>query len=299
MDSSPTLHDFVLNLLCDATARSAFELDPEGALQAAGLGDITAADVQEVIPLVVDYAPVSGLPTLAPTEQLTAGVSDLDLAGAVRHLQVTAQQLALGLPQPAADVNAAAAGAVTVTGGGLLGDPLVAGVPALDGLDGLGLPSTVGGVTLPGETGADAGAGLTVEHDPAAGVDAGLVGPVAGAVDATAGGTVSGLGSGAEDLVGGTAFGTLDIAVNTVTGAPGGLLDPLTDHPVVGPATSTVDGVLGSVVRPDAVLGDAGVDVGATLHGVGSATGVGGLLGGVGNPADAGARDGDGLIDLF
>jgi hypothetical protein len=39
MDSSPTLQDFVLNLIYDPGARSAFELDPHGTLEAAGLGD--------------------------------------------------------------------------------------------------------------------------------------------------------------------------------------------------------------------------------------------------------------------
>jgi hypothetical protein len=34
MDSSPTLQDFVLNLIYDPAARSAFELDPESALHA-------------------------------------------------------------------------------------------------------------------------------------------------------------------------------------------------------------------------------------------------------------------------
>jgi hypothetical protein len=284
MDSSPTLHDFVLNLLCDATARSAFELDPEGALEAAGLGDITAADVQEVIPLVVDYAPVQGIPALIPTDQLAAGVTEVDMAGAVRHLQAVTQQLALGVPQPIADVNAAAASAVTVNGGGLLTDPLPVG-----GLSGLsGLSTLPGGVTtLPAGVGADAG--LSVDHDPAAGVDAGLV--------AAVGGTVTGADQVvAETAIGGT-FGALDVAVNTVAGvAPAGLLDPLADDPALLPSTS---GVLGSVIRPDAAAG-GGVDVDATLHGVGTAvTGVGGLVG-LGQPGDAGAREqGDGLLDLF
>ncbi|PWU56369.1 hypothetical protein DLJ47_06365, partial [Micromonospora sp. S4605] len=61
VDANASLQDFVLNLLADAGARSAFDLDPEGALRAAGLNDITAADVQDVVPLVVDYAPVHGL----------------------------------------------------------------------------------------------------------------------------------------------------------------------------------------------------------------------------------------------
>src|ERR1700742_1845665 len=94
MDSSPTLQDFVLNLIYDPAARSAFELDPESALHAAGLGDITAADVQQVIPLVVDSAPVAGLQGLAGAYDLTTGVANLDVAGAVSHLQAITSQVA-------------------------------------------------------------------------------------------------------------------------------------------------------------------------------------------------------------
>jgi hypothetical protein len=51
-----TLHDFVLTLLTDQKAMGAFQLDPEGVLNKAGLADITPQDVQEAIPLVMDYA---------------------------------------------------------------------------------------------------------------------------------------------------------------------------------------------------------------------------------------------------
>jgi hypothetical protein len=52
-----TLHDFVLDLLSNDTARSAFGADPAAALAGAGLHDVTPQDVQEVVPLVLDYAP--------------------------------------------------------------------------------------------------------------------------------------------------------------------------------------------------------------------------------------------------
>ena len=57
MQSPLTLHDFVMNLLCDADAQAAFDLDPDGTLRAAGLGDVTPADVRDVLPLVADYLP--------------------------------------------------------------------------------------------------------------------------------------------------------------------------------------------------------------------------------------------------
>jgi hypothetical protein len=61
MNPAQTLHDFTLNLLNDSAARSAFGADPERVLSEAGLGDVTAADVHEVVPLVLDIAPVSSL----------------------------------------------------------------------------------------------------------------------------------------------------------------------------------------------------------------------------------------------
>lgn len=57
------LHDFVLNLLTDDAARSAFAADPTAALTDAGLSDVTPQDIQEVAPLVAEYAPdLSALP---------------------------------------------------------------------------------------------------------------------------------------------------------------------------------------------------------------------------------------------
>jgi hypothetical protein len=55
--SFQNLQDFVLNLLNDEAARSAYAADPTGALADAGLGDLTPQDVQEVIPLVTDSLP--------------------------------------------------------------------------------------------------------------------------------------------------------------------------------------------------------------------------------------------------
>jgi hypothetical protein len=85
-----TLHDFVLDLLSNDTARSAFGADPSAALADAGLHDVTPQDVQEVIPLVMDYAP--------------AGLGGLPLAGSadsvIQQLQAVAQVGdAQGLPR--------------------------------------------------------------------------------------------------------------------------------------------------------------------------------------------------------
>src|SRR5437763_12797461 len=68
MHPTPTLHDFVLNLLTNSEARSAFQLDPAGTLTAAGLGDVSPTDVRDLIPLVADVTPahVAGLDTGLP-----------------------------------------------------------------------------------------------------------------------------------------------------------------------------------------------------------------------------------------
>lgn len=52
-----TLHDFVSSLINDEAAKAAYLANPLGALSAAGLGDLTPADVQEVLPLVADSLP--------------------------------------------------------------------------------------------------------------------------------------------------------------------------------------------------------------------------------------------------
>ncbi|MFD7660937.1 IniB N-terminal domain-containing protein, partial [Actinosynnema sp. NPDC059797] len=60
-----TLQDFALGLLTDEAARTAFQSDPQGVLDAAGLGDLSPLDVQEVLPLVADQvaSPDLGLGT--------------------------------------------------------------------------------------------------------------------------------------------------------------------------------------------------------------------------------------------
>ncbi|GLY48986.1 IniB N-terminal domain-containing protein [Lentzea sp. NBRC 102530] len=68
-----TLHDFTLGLLSDPDARSAFQLDPQGTLDAAGLGDVAPSDIQELLPLVLDFAPVTDLGDFGST------ISGLDL----------------------------------------------------------------------------------------------------------------------------------------------------------------------------------------------------------------------------
>jgi len=301
---TPTLHDFVLNLLTDADARTAFELDPEGVLVDAGLGDITEADVQEVIPLVMDYVPISGLTGLVGADEPVLGGFDGDVTGAVRQLQ-DITQIAVAGHSHGSDftVNATAAAGVTVNAGGL---PLGPGaLPVLGGWDG-------GQGGLPG---------LSLLDDPAGTLDAvhpvlGSVDPVLGSVDPVLGtvdpvlGTVDPvldsvdpvLGAtdpilGSVDPVLGGAYGAVDVTLGTVTGLDpvagtvdslglGGLTGTGTDaHTLLDPVTGTVTHTVDSTVT--------GVS-GSTLSGHGDSL-LGGLLGGDSAPADA-DHDSGGLL---
>jgi hypothetical protein len=49
-----TLHGFASTLLSDPEAMAAYNVDPQGALDRAGLADITPQDVQEIFPLVTE-----------------------------------------------------------------------------------------------------------------------------------------------------------------------------------------------------------------------------------------------------
>jgi hypothetical protein len=235
MEFSPTLQDFVLNLIYDPGARSAFELDPHGTLEAAGLSDITAADVQDVLPLVLDYAPLGTVPAtagLSQVDEVTTGVAHLDVAGAVAHLQSITTQVGSGAYS---DLGVAAAGTMTA-------DHLVSGVV---------------------NTGLSVTGGLDLSHDPAAGLDAVAHAPVAQhaavagtldttittATDLSGSHAIGGLlpdgslaggvdGSGLHDgvlhgggLHDGGLDGTIDHHLSTVTGLADGLTHPAAPEP--------------------------------------------------------------------
>lgn len=91
-----TLHDFVLNLLSDSQALTAFEQDPAAVLDHAGLSGISAVDVQEVIPLVMDMVPQAGALEGA-LNQLPLDSLDTGQLGAIQQLQFVTQALG-GLP---------------------------------------------------------------------------------------------------------------------------------------------------------------------------------------------------------
>ncbi|MFC6015619.1 IniB N-terminal domain-containing protein, partial [Plantactinospora solaniradicis] len=242
VESTQTLHDFVINLLGDADLRSAFELDPEGTLESLGLCDVTPGDVQDVLPLVIDSVPLQGLADLGAVDSLGLGSVSLSPSGVVGQVQTVANQFTAGLYSTGADVTVAGVGAVSVDPTGL---DVAAGLPVL-GLDS-GLSVDLSGV-----------------HD------------VAGTLDSTVLGTVGG----AETLDG--VLGTADSAANTVTGTLNGVtglvgagdlgianLGSITDLGSVTDLDGTLGGVTGTVT-----------DLGSVAD-LGSVTDLDGTVGGV------------------
>ncbi|GIM97381.1 IniB N-terminal domain-containing protein [Paractinoplanes toevensis] len=289
MDSSPTLQDFVLNLIYDPSARSAFEVDPHGSLQQAGLGDVTAADVQDVLPLVLDFAPLSGLTTTDPVAQvdsLTMGVANLDIAGAAAHLQSITAQLGGNTSHFTGDLNVAAAGAVTVSVDHLISGALDNGLVLHDGglFGHTGLGVTGAGGLVSDVTGA---AGLTADYDPGTGLDAGADVDLHAGVTAPVQQTVTDVTYGADGLVSHLTpglTGSLDGTISAVTGITGSIgvggAHDLDVSGVHGATSSIVGSVIGSDpaggLLPDGT-GVAGVD--STVSGIEHS--VSGVVGGV------------------
>ncbi|MBM0237789.1 IniB N-terminal domain-containing protein [Micromonospora sp. ATA32] len=290
MDSHQTLHDFVLNLLTDPDARSAFDLDPEGALQAAGLSDITAADVQDVVPLVVDYAPGQGLAPLAPmTGQLGLDPLVTDTTDVVGQLQTVAQQISISSSYTGVDVKAGMLGAIAV-------DPTAVSVGA-SLVPGIGVGIGPGGLVT----------NLTGVHDVAHTLDSDVVGAVDAVADPAVGDVVGTVGN-PEGLLGGTDTGLLggdgllggglsstqgqvDGIVGSLgvhdtlgglglgDGGVGGVVPQLDVPSTVGGVTHHVDGVLSGVT------GTVGDVTGGVTHGV---TGDAGVLGDTHDSSDGG-----------
>ncbi|MEV4118866.1 IniB N-terminal domain-containing protein [Micromonospora sp. NPDC049645] len=249
MDSHQTLHDFVLDLLTNPDARSAFDLDPEGALRGAGLTDITAADVQDVVPLVVDYAPGAGIAPLgSPVEQLGLDPLLTDTTDVVGQLQSVAQQISITSSPSGVDVKAGVLGAIAV-------DPstAAAGVTVLPGI-GLG----VGPYGLDTDLAGVSDVAHTLDADVVQPVDA-IADPVLGDVTGAVG-DPGGLLGGVTDpnLIGGDLTGGV---LSGTHGQIGGVVSSLgVDDTLSGLGLGHGDGVVGGVVPP--------LDVPSTVGGV-------------------------------
>lgn len=240
-----TLHDFVLDLLSNPSALAAFQVDAEGCLAAAGLSDVTALDVQEVIPLVLDFAPSAGLPAL---DGIVAGDLDLDLEGsvsAIAQLQAVTQQLT-GVVGAGSDINLGAVGALTAdaSGVGLLGGA--------------------------GDLGLGLGADVATSVDATVATSFSAVGDVTATLDGATT-AVTQTAAGVDTSVDATLSGAVDTLDGTV-GSPLPGLDGVTS-----PLFDTVGSVHGSVSAVadqafGALGGGGGLDLGATLEPVGDLT---------------------------
>ncbi len=78
-----TLQDFTFDLLTDLDTRAAFQQDPQGVLEAAGLGDITPDDIQEILPLVLDAVSVVKIDAI---DKVLVEAGDLTAAGQLKAI---------------------------------------------------------------------------------------------------------------------------------------------------------------------------------------------------------------------
>ncbi|HEY3464442.1 MAG TPA: IniB N-terminal domain-containing protein [Amycolatopsis sp.] len=242
MDSVQTLHDFALNLLNDPTALAAFGTDPQGALAAAGLGDVSAADVHEVIPLVLDYVPVDSLPAVGGLPQagdLSALGTDAPQAGIQGAIdQLTALTAGLGLPATPALPGVGDLGVGELPAVGDL--PAVPGVGSLPGVNDITNAANV--TALAGNaTGALLGGDLANGLDSAA--LSNLTAAPAYLTDANQLAQVTTLAE--QPLVGGV--GTAHTVGTEVLGATAGPVGEVASH--VGDLTGTVENLTGSVTH--------------------------------------------------
>ncbi|MDX8056419.1 IniB N-terminal domain-containing protein [Lentzea sp. BCCO 10_0798] len=272
-----TLHDFVLNLLSDPSLKDAFAADAQGTLEQAGLADITAVDVQEVIPLVLDLLPATpaGLPAIDGVDlTLPAGdvLADGPL-GAISQLQAVASQLTSSGVN-LTDLQTSSAGMLAVGEDGL---QLAAANQSLGeyARAGLGIDGDFSAVTdvtsvLDQTASPVTGTVLDVADTATATVDAPLDGVTSTAgLDGVLGqlGGVTGLGHDALGVLGG---GDLSLGVLNTSG-----LDDLANGDVgahsvdtIGQVTSTATGLVGTATG-----------VASTATGVAGDHGVGNVLG--------------------
>ena len=275
MGTSPnTLHDFVLDLLSDPTALADFQADAAGSLARAGLSDISAADVQEVIPLVLDYVPTGSLPALDGSllDDLPLDLADAGTAAAIFRLKAVTDQIAVSGATGASDLKAAVAGTLSADAGGLT---VFGGVSSWDLLD----ASAAAKLTVEGDFSAvnDVTATLDGTLHTATGQVHDLTATATGSLDGAVAGGVTGALPDADSLTS-TAFGSLDTLTGVVGGATGGLTGDLGD---LGDVTKVVDLDIEAHVAgqhhsfdTDAPL----VTVTETVAGTAHAVGVGGVV---------------------
>ncbi|WP_370942468.1 IniB N-terminal domain-containing protein [Amycolatopsis sp. cg5] len=207
-----TLHDFVYNLLTDDVARSAFGADPSAALAGAGLHDVTPQDVQEVVPLVLDYAPAGvNLPVGTDSGSVIDQLTAVAKAGSLPKVDTAdAGSFGGGVhgASPVGDYEAsliadttgyAAGGSLTSPAGdfGLEtgGDFADFGIPAVPAVPSLpGVPAFPGVPAVPTIPNAPADPRFDLPADPAGQLD--------GALDKVSAGTIASYVAGGGDAFG-------------------------------------------------------------------------------------------------
>ncbi|MEU6149593.1 IniB N-terminal domain-containing protein [Actinosynnema sp. NPDC047251] len=278
MGTSPTtLHDFVLDLLGNPARLADFQADAEGALADAGLSDISALDVQEVLPLVLDYVPAGSLPALDGAVLNDLPLDAVDATGAIGQLQAVAQQLSLSGVSGTSDVNLAAAGALSADANGL---------EVFGGLSGWGLADVVGSVdaSVAGDFSAVGDVTHTLDGTlpTATGPVHDLAGTATGSLDVAHAGGVTGALPGTDGLTS-PVFGAVDTLTGVVDGVTGGLAGNLTGSLAPNHLTGALD-VDGLAGLPQRELGPETVvdTVEDTAGHLSNATGVSGITDQVG-----------------
>ncbi|RZQ64427.1 IniB N-terminal domain-containing protein [Amycolatopsis suaedae] len=201
-----TLHNFVLNLLTDDAARSDFLANPAGTLDAAGLGEVSGQDVQEVLPLALDSLPGA--------DKLPVG--DLPLGGAetaVAQLQALAHQVAGPLAPVLGDFTSASefgdvgfANSFAANGGPLTDLNSAIASQGTDIAASTGLNNAVGDLGLATAGGAGGLAGsLSLVNDHVAGQGAFAASTEGAALSGGVGSELGGLGLAGAGSAGGVA----------------------------------------------------------------------------------------------
>lgn len=247
MDSVQTLHDFALNLLNDPTALAAFGTDPQGALAAAGLGDVSAADVHEVIPLVLDYVPVDSLPAVGSLPQVgdltSLGTDASGIQGAID--QLTALTQGLGLPAVPALPGVGDLGVGELPGVGSL--PVAGALPGVSDVtntaNATALAGNVTGAVLGGDLakGLDSAALANLTAAPGYLTDANQLAPLTTLAEQPVVGGVGTAHTIGTEVLGATAAPVSEVAshVGDVTGSVSGLTDTVSH---VGDFTGVLKG---------------------------------------------------------
>ncbi|MDV6014646.1 IniB N-terminal domain-containing protein [Haloechinothrix sp. LS1_15] len=240
-----TLRDFVLNLLTDEGARASFSADPAAALSSAGLQDVTATDVQEVIPLVLDEGP--GLAAVDPATLPSADA--IEQLQAVAHVASTADTGTTGFAGGESPLG-------SVTGGGGVFQPGASeaayGSAAIDG-------AQFSGVASAGLAPQEAGGGFAADSP---------FGPVSGSASGSLSGTsLEGGYDGTAHWSGGFNGGADGFSASTTSGSP---LDSVNTG--FGGDASGLNGTF------SAEFAGGGLDAGGDANGAAAASGLAGYL---------------------